>query len=319
MGTLWLLPDAVTFLFWEMRENWRLYRANRPTAIRPVAVGPSGERVWGLLHWGIHSGTVPRLYARLRAAEREAARTDNWRDARTHKAALREVEEAVRRFVLRDFTEVLNNPDARWGGPNLTVGKITLGTNRIRLELIPEGGGPSAWLEWEDRSGWLVARWGTAGFLADLSEPDARVLTDALAYLYRRAGVDMVWEQARAELPKEARHFDVGPDGLLVWYGTRESPPLLYDLGDPADELTPLTPDQRRPVVGPSLDANRLIFGRVPLTWQQWMDVWRDIYPDGKRPRFGPPETELHLLPPRPASVVTLNGEAGSDGARPGV
>src|SRR5262249_34454167 len=116
MGTLWLLPDACTFLFWEMRENWRLYRANRPAALRPVPVGPHGETVKGLLHYGFHSGTVPRLFSKLRLAEREAVRTGVWRDARTHRQALRGVEEAIRHFATRDFVAVLNNPESAWGG-----------------------------------------------------------------------------------------------------------------------------------------------------------------------------------------------------------
>jgi hypothetical protein len=298
MGTLWLLPDAFTFLFWEMRENWRLYRANRPTALKPVGVGPSGERVRGLLHRGVHSGTVPRLYGKLRAAERDAAQTDNWREARTHRAALRHVEEAVGRFVTRDFTEVLNRPESRWGGPLLSVGKVTLGTNRIRLEVRAEGF-PSAWLEWEDRSGWLVAGWAEPGFIAELPREQAEALEDALAYLYKRAGVDVVREQVEAELPREAKHFDIGPDGLLVWYGTRESPPLLYDLGDPAAELYPQTPEQHRPVLGPSLDARRIMFGRVTLTWSHWIDVWRPRSPGEPRRRFGPDDFEWSLLPPR--------------------
>ncbi|HUR55176.1 MAG TPA: hypothetical protein VMZ71_13665, partial [Gemmataceae bacterium] len=121
MGTLWLLPDALTYLVWEMRENWRLFRANRPAALRPVAVGQHGETVRGLLHRGFHSGTLPRLYARLRAAERDAARTDNWRDVRAYRHALGEVEEAVRRFVARELVAVLNpgTGSAGWGGPPL--------------------------------------------------------------------------------------------------------------------------------------------------------------------------------------------------------
>ena len=125
MGTLWLLPDAVTYLFWEMRENWRLYRANRPAALRPVAVGPHGETVKGLLHRGFHSGTVPRLYARLRAAEREAARTDNWRDARTHRAGAAGGGGGgppVRHPGLRRGAEQPGEPG--WGGPPLAVGGV---------------------------------------------------------------------------------------------------------------------------------------------------------------------------------------------------
>ena len=44
-----LLPDAFAFLAWELKENWRLYRANRPSSLRPVALGSHGETVRQLL------------------------------------------------------------------------------------------------------------------------------------------------------------------------------------------------------------------------------------------------------------------------------
>lgn len=274
MGTLWLLPDALTFLFWEMRENWKLYRANRPTAIRPVSVGEHGESIEGLLHLGFHSGTVPKLFKRLRAAERMASQTDNWRDARTYRAALRGVEEAVKRFVTRDFIEILNSPDSSWNGPKLRVGEVTLGTNRIGLQLVPDSGETPAWLEWEDRHSWLTAGWDDPGFLVSMSSEQSRVFANALAYLYKRAGVEVVREQVRSELPADAEDWDIGPDGLLVWYGSRDSEPLLYALGDPVQELRPRVAGQRQPTHGPILDARRLIFDRSTLTWPQWMEAW---------------------------------------------
>ena len=299
MGTLWLLPDACTFLFWEMRENWKLYQANRPDALARVSVGGHGEPIRGLLHWGFHSGTVPRLYAKLRAAEKEAARTDVWRDARTHRAALRAVEGAVRRFVTRDFVEVLNDPESGWTGPQLAAGRVLLGTNRIRLELVAVPVTGSAWLEWEVRSGWLVARWTEPGFLTALTDDQARVFGNALAYLYRRAGVDLVQEQVRAALPADAQHSDLCPDGLLVWYGARDSAPVLYALDDPTAQLTPRVPTERQPTAGPVLDAERLIFKRVPLTWTQWAAVWRAPAPGEPPLRLGPASGALVLLPPR--------------------
>ena len=312
MGTLWLLPDACTFLFWEMRENWRLYRANRPETLRPVSVGDHGETVRGLLHWAFHSGTVPRLFAKLRSAERTAARTDEWRDSRTHRAALRAVEEAVQRFVTRDFVEVLNDGDSGWTGPRLTAGRVLLGTNRIRFELMAERFGESAWLEWEDRSGWLVARWAAPGFLTALTDDQARVFANALAYLGKRAGVNLVWEQVRAALPKEAQHAELSPDGLLVWYGARGSTPVLYDIADPAPQLRPRVPGQRQPTAGPTLDATRLMFDRTRITWTEWTEVWRAPVPGDKPRRLGPAVNELVLLPPRAERVVLAESTSAS-------
>ncbi len=298
MGTLWLLPDAVTFLFWEMRENWRLYRANRPEVLRAVAVGDHGESIRGLLHWGFHSGTVPRLYAKLRAAEREAARTNVWRDARTYHAALRAVEAAVRRFVVRDFIDILNDPESQWGGPKLAAGRVLLGIHRIRLELQGENAS-AAWLEWEVRHGWLLAGWVEAGFLRSLTADQTRIFTNALAYLYKRAGVDLVHEQLRAVLPQDAVHFDLCPDGFLVWYGSRDADPLLYDIAEPAAKLQPRRRGWRQPTIGPVLDAERLIFRRLEITWTQWTEVWRSPTPGDKPPQLGRWGSELPLMPVR--------------------
>src|SRR5262249_36629868 len=92
IATLWLLPDFFGFLVWETKENWSLYRANRPASLPPVAVGSHGETVRRVLQPGFHSGTVPRLYARLRRAERQALRTGSWAAARACRQALEEVE-----------------------------------------------------------------------------------------------------------------------------------------------------------------------------------------------------------------------------------
>jgi hypothetical protein len=297
IGTFYLLPDAVTFLFWEMRENWRLYRANRPVTLRPAAVGPHGETVGGLLHLGFHSGTVPRLFGKLRTCERQAARTDEWRFARTYRQALQGVEESVSRFVTREFAALVNLSPL-WGPRHLAVGRVRLGTNRIRIEMLLDGAAAAA-LEWEDRSGWLVAGWADPGWLAALPPEPARVLENTLAYLYKRAGVDFAREHVRSELPKAAEHFDFVPAGLLVWYGPRESAPVLYDLAHRSDELRPRTADNLHPASGPTLEARRLMFGRVKLTWPEWLTVWpRDPKDDRLPPRFGPADFELVLLPP---------------------
>ena len=64
--TVFFLPGVFGFLVWELRSNWRLYEANRPEAIGPVAVGSHGETVVRFLRPGFHSGTLPKLFARLR-------------------------------------------------------------------------------------------------------------------------------------------------------------------------------------------------------------------------------------------------------------
>jgi hypothetical protein len=60
------IPGVFGFLAWELKENWRLYAANRPRTLRPVQVGRHGESMRRLLLPGFHSGTIPKLFGKLR-------------------------------------------------------------------------------------------------------------------------------------------------------------------------------------------------------------------------------------------------------------
>src|SRR5262249_37575813 len=58
-----ILPGFFGFLIWELKENYKLYRATRSATLRPVAIGHHGETMGGLLKPGLHSGTLPKLWA----------------------------------------------------------------------------------------------------------------------------------------------------------------------------------------------------------------------------------------------------------------
>ena len=67
------IPGIFGFMAWEFVANWRMYRANRPPRLRPVILGSHGETMRGLLRPGFHSGTVPKLFRKLRHATPEKA------------------------------------------------------------------------------------------------------------------------------------------------------------------------------------------------------------------------------------------------------
>src|SRR5438876_11244753 len=95
------------FLVWELKENWRLYEANRSEGLRPVIVGDHGETMGGLLRPGIHSGTLPKLFAKLRKSERRAPGDADEKGAFKRLESLHHVEESIRRFVERDLIALL--------------------------------------------------------------------------------------------------------------------------------------------------------------------------------------------------------------------
>jgi hypothetical protein len=301
IGTFYFLPDAFSFLIWEMKNNWRLYQANRPAAIGPVALGTHGETVRRLLQRGFHSGTIPRLYARLRAAERRAYQTGSWRPARANLQRLEEVAEAISRWVERELLSLLEQGTG-WTGRRLTVGKVSLATNRILIELV-HGSYPEAalGLEFKTRAGWLVAAIRERGWLDRLPPEQMLTLLAGLVYLYKLAGVHLVREQVRASLPGAATSYDITAAGLVLWLDQRHGSAVLYDLLSPARELEARTPDGRDAPGWPTLDARRVVFARVPLSWTDWVQSWERARQGTGYPILPTAELDLSLLGPRAA------------------
>ena len=141
--TVFLLPGVFGFLVWELKENWRLYAANRPPTLRPVAFGHHGETMSRLLRRGFHSGTIPKLFARLRKAERRAERGRGEGPAEKRIEQIHHVAEAIHQCVDRGFVYVLEECRAA-GTFRPTVGEVECATNRVVVELRGAGGeGPA--------------------------------------------------------------------------------------------------------------------------------------------------------------------------------
>ena len=58
---------------------------------------------------------------------------------------------------------------------------------------------------------------------------------------------------------------------------------VRYDLTRPRGPLKPYTLEGTAAASWPTLDPARVIFARVPLSWQQWVESWQSA-PDGKTP-----------------------------------
>jgi hypothetical protein len=109
-----------------------------------------------------------------------------------HRETLHHVEEDIRRFVERELLALLH--ESRWLGPlEVDGGELSVSTNRIRIELRA-GGDPDdgLWLEFEERSGRLIAEVAEPGWLDDLSEPQRRALTTAVVGFYKLGGIEWV-------------------------------------------------------------------------------------------------------------------------------
>lgn len=260
-----VVPGIAGFLVWELKENWRLYRATMKPELGPVIVGSHGEPVYRFLRPGFHSGTVPTLFKKLRKSERRGDAAL----ARRHVEALHHVEVAMERLFMREVKALLVRSGQLPEASELTVEHVTITPSRIALDLgCPPLGDRPLRLAFAEQSGFLMAAVVEPGFLAALGDPieQRRVaFATAMMGLYKLAGVDLVRGHIRAALP-EGVAFDVSERGLVVW-----------DDGFATERVYPLTLD--RPTLvpvggGEPLRTDRIAFSRREVKWDDWRRAW---------------------------------------------
>lgn len=281
-GTIWGIPGVFGFLVWELKENWRLYAANRRSQLGPIPIGSHGETMSRLLKPGFHSGTLGKRYAKLRKTERRARAGGNRRSASKHARAISHTELTIRRWFSREFLELLDQSKA-WSEPQIIIDEVRMGTNSVRLTL-----GSSDLAEeplqmvFETESGRLLADISSPSWIDRLSPERRRVLTTAVVGLYKSAGVELVrWQIAReilgvgpdAPAPSDGSCYEVTPEGLLIWPDDGTDTEIFYDLREEpwiAPESINGLARQRMPTI----ERRRIVFSEATVTWTAWIEAW---------------------------------------------
>jgi hypothetical protein len=295
--SLHALPGAAGFLVWELKANWRLYRANRPRALYPVAIGHHGETMPRLMRPGFHSGTLPKLYAKLRRAERKARRSGEWRAPRRLRESLHHIEEAVRHFVERELLAYLNGGHGWTAGP-VSLATVEAGSNRIRVALAcPVLGADRLELRFEEQSGWLLADVARTGWLSYVSAEQAAVLALALTSYYKESGVELIHEQIDASFAPPRPPYDIDDRGLILWPESEYESEVVYDLRE-GPVLHPRSVAGQPTAALPVLGANQILFRDRVVSWQDWVEAWeRDQAGEGPPKPLVP---GVRVLPPLP-------------------
>lgn len=181
------IPGVFGFLAWELKENWRLYAANRSRTLRPVQVGRHGESMRRLLLPGFHSGTLPKLFAKLRRQLRSRRRAGG----RSRSAeSLAELGHDIAAFVDDEVLGLLRRarPTADL---EIRVADVRLATNLVAIDLTAAAVGTEPLvLELRQQGGTLVSRVAAAGWLDHLPADRARLVRLALAGFDALAGAD---------------------------------------------------------------------------------------------------------------------------------
>jgi len=249
-----------------------------------VRIGQHGETMAAFMKPGFHSGTIPKLYSKLRRASslREGSVV-------RHRAALHHVEESIRRFAERELVPLLAEGRAWTAGP-VQISQVDVASNRVRLEIVcAKAPSRAAKIAFDEQSGWLIASVADRGFIDVLDERERIAFENALVGLYKMAGVELVREQIAdviGTLP-----YDITDQGLIVWPDRSYRTAVRYGLLSRGKTIHAAI----RVGLGAlpaSIPSSRIFFRDQKVLWTTWVDAWA--------PR--------EAVPPRLASGALLFG-----------
>ena len=338
-----IIPGAFGFFFWEFRENWRLYEANRPARMPAAMFGPHAETMRDLLEPGFHAGTLPAVYRRLRKACDLRSASNDLRQERACLREIGEIGEDLAQLARRQLFDVLalcaawrdmmaneadiQAPNAQTpsqtpssGNPaaihptGFSVRDPILATNRIEIvfdwnhpRLNPEEA-PLA-IDIEFMAGNLFARVGRPPWLGRISAEAARSLTASLAWFFTQTGIGISIQHLEAGLPSGFVRASFEPRAITLY------PPEVQD-----EKWTPvrlrmdwaaerLIPVRRDPRISGTIPAGTMIFGSIPVSWSDFVG-WFDA--EAKAPSRDPlivGNFPLHLLPALRQRLLLVTGE----------
>jgi len=288
---VWGIPGIFGFLAWELKENWRLYAANRPATLQPVLIGHHGETLLRLLCPGFHSGTIPRLFARRRRAARKAVHNPQVNKEARFTEKLTHEAESLQHFVERELVGLLRE-SRTFRNCKLSVRDVELSTNRVLITICnSDHPDDPIELQFAEQSGWLIAGIARMGWLQELTDEDRAVFRAALAGLYELAAVDLVREQIESKLiapplpepsvgevhpsstASRIHPYDISPAGLVVWPHRHYEAEIRYSLGDD-QTIVPRPRSLARAAGLPPLPRSAILFREHPIARESWQAYW---------------------------------------------
>lgn len=220
-STIWLIPGVFGFLVWELKENWRLYAANRSRVLLSVPVGHHGETMLHFLRTGFHSGTLPRLFHQLRRALAQSHLTADWKVFQRKESELHRTEELVHRFIERKLLWLWQEsqlvPGTYW------IQESHLATNRIEVSIAESSSAaPPLHLRWDEYDGHLTGTAEPNSWVDCLTAEQQQAVAMSVAGIFRRGAV----EEAKAPWPLPPVEAIGWQDWVRFWSSGAHTPLL---------------------------------------------------------------------------------------------
>ena len=266
------IPGIFGFAVWELKENWRLYLANRKESLTPVPVGSHGETVARLLRPGFHSGTLPKLFRRLRRLEHQSASFKRFSARRAARGRLEHVETAIRSFVERDLVRLLELCPV-WSETGLRCGHIHAASNSFSVEIeCSKLGETPVVLLFQEQSSWVVASIYETGWLRFASADQLRSFQNAIEGFYRKGGIDLVREQLETNFIHN-HPYDINAEGLAIWPNGMFSYELQVDLNR-TGPIRPVPSSEASAAGINSAERAAVVFSESQTHWIDWEALW---------------------------------------------
>ena len=295
-STMFLLPGVFGFLVWELKENWRLYDANRSQGLPRVIIGSRGETLPRLLRPGFHSGTLPGLFRDLRRLETGASGFKQFRNRKLLYEQLHYHQVDIQRFIDRELLSLLRETP-RWKLESTAVSSVRAASNSILVEIAcGHYPGEDLQLAFQEQSGWLVASLAKRGWLDRLGRQDRDTFAMALTGTYRLGSVDLVREQIESAFDGTVPPYDITHTGLTVWPGGAWDVEITYDLHRDGVVRPSPTLAASRANLHP-FDAREIRFSQGDILWTDWETIW---------------DTASESTPPLPGARYLLPAIAGT-------
>ena len=272
---LFITPGIFGFLVWELKSNWKLYQANRDLRLKPVPVGSHGETVARLLKPGFHSGTVPKLFGKMRQAERQHTSLRLRQILAQHRDRLHHHEVSVKHYVEREMLALLKAAPA-FENRKMAVSDVELLPNSIRVRLI-DGTADSKLdpfeITFRSESVWLVVMVSNFGWLQRVDSDQQAVIGLALGGLYQLSGVEVVQEQITNAIGLPDLFYHLNESSIDLWTGQQRELSVNYPLRS-WGTVRPHPSALASSLGFLTLNPKQLLFSENSIAWDEWVHFW---------------------------------------------
>ena len=270
------IPGIFGFLVWELKENWRLYAANRKKSLGPVIVGKHGETMsacFGPACTREHCRSSSPGCAGPNA--RPAAAANGSRCASIC-SALHRFEVVIRRYVERDFLTLL--ADAHWlDSVPLVLREIRLASNRIQIVLgRSDAPNRDLTIALEARSGRLAGGISPPDWTCGLPLHLQLALDMAIDGLQKTSGVELLHGQVESLFSPPVAAWDLDQNGLRVWPDAAFETEVRDDLADDPPFVPQVAAGDLHRLL-PTLLPAQIFFRESEITWRNGWNGGRVI------------------------------------------